>query len=271
MTSGPSHLSNRNGDSPSLVRALVALERGDWRGAMALMADDGASHEGLMAVAGLLALSMFCQAVGDVLAAWRHLGDVAQILPETMSRTDQSESVRRMNPPRLPEPDSHDMAPVMMTACRIAWREQSELFNLRDRFRAPGRTPREELVDACIEYLMWVEFDPWTWQHRSGDPYSPLTGVVLPRSFGTPQRTDMCARASALRKLAVPGLGDLSESVWKDVGAYRGLRGLALRRLADRPLIPWQRGPTTPTVREVPVRRGRDAAWNYAQAWILDL
>lgn len=267
----------RDSEPTSLIRALLALEHGDWRSAMTLLSIDGASSEGLAAVAGLLALSMFCQAIGDVGAAWQHLDDVARILPAGLTRSTAAEPVRRVNLPRRPEPtDPTDqrgalIPAVMVVACRIAWREQTELLSLRDRFRAPGRTPREELVDACIEYLMWVEFDPWTWQHRSADPRSPQTGVVLPRSFGTPHRTDMCARASALRRLAIPQLGDLSESVWKDIGAYRGLRGQALRRLADRPLVPAQRAYTDAAGLDVPVRSGRRAAWNYAQSWVHDV
>jgi hypothetical protein len=262
------------GDSEfqALELAVAALEAGNWRAAIALLRADGSSHDRLTAAANLLALSMFCQAIGDVDAALRHLDAAARILPSTLTREDRANQLILVNPPRLADQDPAEHSPAHQTwsVCRIAWREQTELIAIRDRFRLSSRTARDELIDACIEYLIWVEFDPWTWRHPNQDQWLRQLGIVVPASFGIPRRKDMCARASALRKLAIATLGDVSESVWKDIGGYRGLREQALRRMARRPPAAWNRG-LAPSTQDVPAQRGRSAAWSYAQTWASDV
>jgi hypothetical protein len=261
-TSGPTP---DPGEFHPLSPCLDALKRGDWRTAVIRLHSDGSSQQKLAAAANLLARSMFWQAMGDVEAAWAHLDDVARMLPPTLTRYDQAEPTCLVKPPWAGSTGPGSNPPMWMV-CLLTWREQTELISLRERFRRPGRSPRDELIDACIEYLIWVEFDPATWQAPRNDTGLRDLGLIVPPTFATPRRMDLCDRASALRKLAVPTLGDLSESVWKDIGGYRGLKAQALRRMADRPLTAWKHGVAAPEP-VVPVRIARAQAWTLAQDW----
>jgi hypothetical protein len=79
----------------------------------------------------------------------------------------------------------------------------------------------------------------------------------------------MCARANNLRKFAEPRAGDISYSVWRTIGGYRGLRAKAMRRLAESELVPWSSAGEL--AEDIPVRRGRERALRAAQDWITDL
>ena len=81
-------------------------------------------------------------------------------------------------------------------------------------------------------------------------------------------RSDLLRRATNLRQFAFPQTGDVSESVWKDLDAARGLWTAALVRLAGRPLTPW---PTDDPRTAIAVRLGRLRAWQQARQWQEDL
>jgi hypothetical protein len=85
----------------------------------------------------------------------------------------------------------------------------------------------------------------------------------------TPSRRVFLQRASNLRKLAFPKAGDVSESVWKDIGGHWGLRAQAQTRLASRSLTPWAN--ETGIRASVPLRLGHLRAWEYARQWKRDL
>src|SRR5207342_1030281 len=102
-------------------------------------------------------------------------------------------------------------------------------------------------VEACIEHLLWVDLDPFAPAH-----------LPLPDR----SRTSLCRRGSRLRQFADPTACDISQSVWRDVGAFPGLCAEALDRLADRRApAPWC---DAEGVDDLPVRRGRRRAWEYA-------
>jgi hypothetical protein len=118
------------------------------------------------------------------------------------------------------------------------------------------------MVQAYIQFMFEVEFSPFDW-------YRPTKESTRDDPPVTPTRTDMCRRASNLRKLAVPMAGDVSKNVWLDIGGHRGLRAEAQAKLSALPLTPWAK--ETGLRGQVPVRLGRRRAWEHAQQWKRDL
>jgi hypothetical protein len=140
---------------------------------------------------------------------------------------------------------------------RLVWREQAELEDLRCRL-APGRvTPRDELIEACIQHLFWVEFDPFAFYRTAPGQLLWDDGTTVDRL-----RSVLCVRGSRLRQFADPMAGRRSQAVWQDIGGYRGLCAAAWDRLAaqDAP-APWCGVAGTSGL---PVRRGRLHAWRHA-------
>jgi hypothetical protein len=142
---------------------------------------------------------------------------------------------------------------------RVIWREQAELAALRTSLVREHTEARDVLIDAMIEWMRWVEFDPWTCALHALDD---LTGIG-------PARAEFCVRATHLRRFADPTAGDLSTTVWTKLGGYLGLRDAALRRLAASDLVPW--ASTNPLIQDIPVRLGRRRALEYATQWLEDL
>jgi hypothetical protein len=158
-----------------------------------------------------------------------------------------------------PEPPTGMTVDVMLAwqIARLIWREQIELEDLR-RMVAPGRvTPRDELVEACIQHLFWVEFDHFAFYRTGPGQRHWDDGTTVDRL-----RSVLCLRGSRLRQFADPTAGRLSQAVWQDIGGYRGLCAVAFDRLAYRPApVPWCGVAGTAGLA---VRRGRLRAWQHA-------
>jgi hypothetical protein len=205
----------------------------------------------------MVAASMAKNVAGRPAEAETHLSEAAMMLPQMLTRDDGCARTALLTPP--PTSNSEVAWCLWALAC-VIWREQQELADLRHRYQ-PGRTsPRNELVDAFIEYLRWVECDPWRLQH----PRQPRDESVLGA-----QRGAVCRRASNLRKFAVPRAGDIDPTVWTRAGRDAGVRALALRRLAAGPLTPWAAKGSLAA--DVEVRRGRKRASDSARRWLADL
>jgi hypothetical protein len=237
-----------------------ALEVGDWRHVghcrSPVALPEGSAS--LVALQRVVASSMAAQARGDVEAAWQQLGDAARLLPRAFTRplTHGDTRLVVLMPPPTAEPG---VAWWIWQMARVIWREQRELEDLRARLRSED-SPRFDLTCAGIEYLRWVEFDPFVWCRPAVD--GDRAGVDR-------RRSDLCARANRLRKFAEPTATDLSASVWRHLDGYRGLRGEALTWLAHHDLVPWASGNALADA--VPVRLGRLRAWDYARLWHADL
>lgn len=205
----------------------------------------------------MVAASMAQNVAGRPADAQSLLSEAATMLPPRLTRNDGCARTALLTPP--PTSDSEIAWCIWILGC-VIWREQQELADLRHRFQ-PGRTtPRDELVDAFMEYLRWVECDPWRLRNPRGVRKAAVLGA---------HRRALCRRASNLRKFAVPTAGDVDPAVWTRAGRDDGVRALALRRLAAGPLTPW--AAKGRLAAKVEVRRGRMRAWARARQWLTDL
>jgi hypothetical protein len=254
-----------------VLRAMTdALELGHWR---AILHPGSACSEGRVAgpkglvlwavVLRIVARSMQLQAQGRVQEAWDRLAEAAALLPMAWRQPTPPGVVARaaLRPPRRGAPLDEELAHRIT---RLVWREQAELSDLRDRFAPRSMKPRGELIEACIEHLCWIEFDPYVFR-RPGPGAAPWDdGVSVER-----ERSALCLRGTRLRQFADPANGThISKSVWSDVGEYRGLCAEALGRLAGRPApAPWC---GTTDASGVKVRLGRLRAWEHARRWRAD-
>ena len=246
--------------------AIRALEVGNWNNASALFnvaqtAGDRSDAVSLVVIVRTIAGAMGSQASGDIQAAIRQYAAAEAMLPPGLTRTT-SDGVRRVALP-VAEPVGNGeamIARLFWRAARIIWREQYLIDDLRQQLRRLAK-PRDHLIEAYIQFQFEVEFSPFAWDElpKRTQPDPPVT----------PSRSSICRRASHLRKLALPRTGDVSETVWKDIGGHRGVRATAQARLAERPLTPWvdEIGLRV----SIPVRFGRQRAWEHARQWKLDL
>ncbi len=241
------------------IQALDALGRGDWRAVHPpeRWISAGSGEAFLVEVLiGVVADAMRLAARGDVEAAWDLYDGCAARLPLGLRVPRPSGGVRARC--LLPRPDLGEVDEAFRRLAVLVWREQFELEDLRERLRRM-RHGHEELVEAVVEYLCWIEMDPFTWQAAPGDDTGP--GVERDRAV-------LLRRATRLRHFADPLTRPVSQSVWQDHGQFRGLCRQALRALAGRPApVPWQGVAGT---RAVPVRLGRRYAWQCAQTWRTD-
>ena len=114
-----------------------------------------------------------------------------------------------------------------------------------------------ELVYACVEYLTWVEFDPFTARlHPRDQELLGLDDDAYAR-FRTGNPLDISTRATNLRHLAAARDGDVTKRTWYRLGGYPALREAALLVLAGEPVT---RGRA-----DWPIRLGRRRAVEYAQ------
>jgi hypothetical protein len=205
---------------------------------------------------------MRCQTYGYVVTAWDHLDVAARNISAKVTAEDRVSGVRlvRIVTPadRLSQEERH--------LALIIWREQSELRSLQERATKDEFTARDYLIEAAIEFLTRVEFDPWTWGHPREDPAISEPHVIVNPAFAVPSRKSLLDRATRLRKFVDANQGDLAAAVWDDLGGYRALRAQALRRLADRPGLPRLRR-TPPAENAIRVRHGRKFALEHALAW----
>lgn len=246
-----------------LLRAVLdAAEVGDWRRALSLLASGQPPVAGRgFLVRGAVVLkhvagAMQRRAKGDLTEGFEQL-DVAASQLSTLC--DTAATPGRVAAVVLPEPDEASSDDhLSWRVARLLWREQFELQDLRQRLALGRMKAREELIEACIEHLCCAEFDPFTWP-EPGQP-APDDGITV-----APTRQMLCRRATRLRQFADPTRGEVTQSVWQDIGAYRALRGAALTRLAARKApAPWcgRRGTAG-----LKVCRGRLHAWRYAHIW----
>jgi hypothetical protein len=247
-----------------------ALEVGHWR---AILHPQAACAVGQVAgpeqlvlwgvVLRMIARSMQLQAQGHVQEAWDQLGKAAHLLPRGMrSPTPPGGVARAVRRPRRRDASVDEELAWRIT--RLVWREQFELSDLRDRFYCDLPSARAELVEACIEYLCWVEFDPFVFSRPGPGASTWDDGVSVDR-----ERSRLCLRGTRLRQFASPRKRALSKSVWIDIGAYRGLCAEALGRLADRPEpAPWC---GTTDTSDLKVRLGLRRAWEHARQWREDV
>ena len=246
-----------------LLDALRALEGGDWRRVLRdVEAMSGTAHDGIRlrstVLLNLVAHSMRLQAQGRPLDAWDRLDEAASLLPPGHRRPDTAEggslALLTPAPPRV-APVEQELA---WRSARLVWREQHELAELRHKFGNDATRPRDELVEAFIEHLSWVEFDPWT--YRTVPPSPAWADGPTVEDF----RSTLCMRADLLREFANPAARvSVSKAAWQDIGGYRGLRAAALAELARR-AAPTP-GSVTGRATDIPVRRGRARAWEYAR------
>jgi hypothetical protein len=165
-----------------------------------------------------LASAMEFRARGRLLEAWAACLVAAASLPPYLRHDSATGARARLTR----EPNTGDIdAYLFWWASRLVFREQHELADLRRRFAHDRAAPREELIEVYIEYVS--------------------TGRVTDCS-----RSAFLARATRLRHFAGSTRGDVSQSVWTDAGGADGLRALASRELAERPVpAPWYGRPGT--------------------------
>ena len=235
----------------TLRREVLLLERGDWRAVLRSPAVGGHAVAGSRSVVvcavvlRLVARSMQLQAQGRLADAWDRLDGSTGVALAVLASDD------------TPDDTPEDGAPAVPVA-RLVWREQFELQDLRGGFAAGRVKPRDELIEACIQHLFWVDFDPYAFYRTlPGEPHWD-DGTTVDRL-----RSVLCLRGSRLRRFADPTAGRLSQAVWQDIGGYRGLCAAALDRLSDRPVpVAWCGLPGTS---RLVVRRGRLRAWQHAR------
>ncbi|GLY19267.1 hypothetical protein LWF15_04720 [Kineosporia rhizophila] len=255
-----------DGPFKNLHRCAQRLECGDWREVLVLLGGDGTSTHRLAAVTHQLALSMFQQTVGDVEQAWTALTDAAKGLPPALTKVDPDTghvAAVLHTATMILGPDQGPERHLTLALARITWREQTELGQLRNPHLYAGA--RDALIRACQEFLAWVEFAPETWRRQIPPGQLQGFGLTVPRSLHQPTRKNLCDRASKLRKFADPAQGDVSDSVWADIGGYPGLKALALEGLSTQHIVSWRLGPRSHSSQQIPLRTGCVTAWRFAR------
>lgn len=270
-----------DGPFKNLHRCAQRLESGDWREVVVLLGGDGTSTNRLAVVTQLLALSMFQQTIGDVDQAWTLLGNAAAILPSRITSTDPEtgQVTVRLQAFVVPGPEHPEIAQtgqatqtteegnewrLTWTLAAITWREQTELQQLKARPHLYIGA-RDALVRACVEFMVWVEFAPETWRRQVPSDQLECLGIALPRGLYQPSRKNLCGRASKLRRFVDPAQGDVSDSVWADIGGYTGLKALALESLGAQQLSTWRLGARSGPGKAFPARAGCSQAWRFAK------
>jgi hypothetical protein len=253
-----------------LSAALRALGVGNYRAVLDPTWSPGASvlvagPEDLVrlgTVLWLVARSMVQQVRGHVHDAWDELSAAAGALPRGYSATEGGTVLAQLvAAPRDAAPEDY----LWRLVAQLVWREQYELLDLRRRF-APGlMSPRELLIEACIERFFWVSLNPHFWT----PPTEEVSLLAAASISADHSRKALCSRGSRLRKFGDPRAGDISQSVWQDIGGYFGLCVAALDELADRSRpVPWCH---IDGAGGIPIRRGRLRAWEHAATWRSDL
>jgi|tagenome__1003787_1003787.scaffolds.fasta_scaffold20894865_2 hypothetical protein len=129
-----------------------ALVRGDWRTAIRHLFS-GQRLGGTAEAADMakclryVALSMGAQcAASNVALAKKHLDNAADLLCSVATRRQQS---------------SYEMHQLRQLTALLLEREQADLAAVHRTFSTCAKG-RQELVQACAEYLIWVANDPYT-------------------------------------------------------------------------------------------------------------
>lgn len=252
---------------------MDALENGNWRAALRL-----GGPEPRYPVVHLLALGMEHRAHGRVARSWSCLAQAAAVMPHQPKAARAAVSRRSADDPRPLFPTSvsaesvYGQRPDLWRLLLIGRREEEEHRDQRRRIRTAERPKRQALIEACIDHLVWVDFDPWTWPTPVPDGVAPHPVPQLPGAIGTGDaettalgetgRTDLLRRASELHHSVHAISGDISRSVWDSLGGYTGVRALALHSLAERG--PWEQQGAGRRCRS---RVGCLAAQQFALTW----
>jgi hypothetical protein len=209
------------------IRAVEALEQGDWR-----MARDLARQIGRPGLAvRQLALSMRERALGMVIESWQALAAAAACCP-----TERRSSLRTNGPG-----DQVDLHwPSQMENefwCRFS------LVGRREELQARSQWARVEdsiypkrtcLIEGCADHLTWIFFDRLTWCASRAGEWLPTNDRVTRGKLGEAGREYFLRRANELFHSVYPLRGSLTRKVWEDLGAYRGVHEAALASLAER-------------------------------------
>jgi hypothetical protein len=245
------------------LEAIRALESGNWRTALRLLAEGRVADGYLGANLRTVARAMAFRAAGEHGQAWTTLGiaaaGIARRQPGLPILPGAADGVVR-----LALPPEH--AGAAYRTIRLIWREQSELSSLRRLAadRPSGMTQdRHILVLALVEYLSWLELDLETGlTDTADDSCRDLVGAEL-FELRDRRREGFLRSATELRQLALPRAGTMTKTVWGRAGGYHGLRTLALLELAERSDAPWT---DTPAPASCPSRTGARMARMLAQA-----
>ena len=247
-------------DFDQLEHVIEALDRGHWRRASETLRR-GADAEGQEAVVGMIfSLRCVCRcqwlqcAFGD---GERARDELERATARLVRLGPVAGTVRGGRLQLLAEPPRElPLAHLLWGTIRVLMREQADLDAVRLIFE-DIRRGRSELIYACVEYLTWVEFDPFTARvHPWDQDLLGLDDDAYAR-FRTVNRQDVSARATNLRHLAAVRTGSVSKRTWARLGGSPAVREAALLTLASEPVT---RGRT-----DCPVRLGRVRAWEYAQ------
>jgi hypothetical protein len=208
------------------IRAVEALEQGDWRTARGLSPQLGRPGVAVR----LLALSMRERALGMVAESWQALAGAANCTAE-----------RRSNP-RTTGPGDHTALPWPSRVGNEFW-GRFGLVGQREEFQARSQWFRIEdsvypkrtcLVESCIDHLTWVFFDRSTWRPPQAGEWLAVSDRVTRGKLGEAGREYFLRRANELFHWVRPLRGSLTRKVWDDLGEYRGLHEAALTALAER-------------------------------------
>ena len=210
---------------PAAIRAVAALEQGDWRTALDLASRLGRPGVGVRP----LALSMRERALGLVDESWRALTAAADCPAERRSslRTGPGDRTTLPWPSRAGEE----------FWCRFGLVGQREEFDARSqwlRIEDSSYPKRTCLVESCVDHLTWVFFDHSTWRAPPAGEWNAVSDRVTRGKFAEGGREYFLRRANELFHWVCPLRGSLTRKVWDDLGGYRGLHGAALTALAER-------------------------------------
>lgn len=211
---------------PSAIRAVEALEQGDWRTAL-----DLAPQLGRPGVAvRRLALSMRERALGMVDESWRALAAAADCPAERRSSLRTTGAGDRTTLPWPARAGDEFWCRFGLVGQREEFHARSQWFRIED----SSYPKRICLVESCVDHLTWVFFDHSTWRPPPACEWLAVSDRVTRGKFGETGREYFLRRANELFHWVCPLRGSLTRKVWDDLGAYRGLHGAALTALAER-------------------------------------
>jgi hypothetical protein len=213
---------------PSLeaIRAVEALEQGDWRTVHDLVTQLG--RPGI--AVRLLALSMRERALGMVAESWQAMAAAADCPAKRRSKL------------RTTGPGDHTAFPWPSRVGNEFW-FRFGLVGQREEFQARNQWLRIEdsvypkracLVESCVDHLTWVFFDRSTWRSPRAGEWLAVSDRVTRGKLGEAGREYFLRRANELFHWVCPLRGSVTRRVWDDLGAYRGLHEAALNALAER-------------------------------------
>jgi hypothetical protein len=248
---------------PELEAMVVALERGFWRkilfgpqaGYLATASAGLSDIPRFVILIRQLAASMEAQALGRLDQAWLLLQDTARLLPQQLTYVDARTGERRAARTSTPGPE---LPALIARVATVGWREQTELAELRDRLAPRRARARDVLIEAAVQFLIWVEFDHAAFYPLTADPDL----VHHDHTTVDRDRRTLLYRATLLRQFADPHAGDITPPVWQDIGKWRGLRAAANHSLGRH------EQPSCCPDPSVPVRDARIEAWHAARKWL---